>query len=259
MESNEKKATAIAKKVAKNKKDLIFAGAATLMVKPNSQKEIVERKMIVLVAKALKINPMSVVIFANLPYVDNKGRKEKMASYCAGAQFRYEWVHIAADDVEKAICKAKIIDGKGKDLCDWVIGECSPATMKMGTLKGYQNHMAQTRAENRAFEAAFGTKFRSELYSGIERELNTGKVDAEVAQKALNAGNTSAEEAVQLNRQPIAQDPFKMAIKAIEQCDTLAALTMMKGRISRGTKMPVGQRQELILMVEKKIVDINKQ
>ena len=255
---NEKKATAIVKKIAKKKNELIFAGAGQLMKKPTSQADVQERQLIVLVSKALKISPMGINILGNLPYVNNQGRKEKLEQYKPGAQFRYEWVHIAVDDLEKAICKAKVIDGKGKELCDFVIGECSPASMKMGTLKGYQNHMAQTRAENRAFEAAFGAKFRTDLYSGIDRELNAGKIDADLAQKALNAGKTSAEEAVEIKPRPATLTPYQLAIKAIEQQSSKGMLELLKGRMKSSKNLSETEYNFLCQTIDEKIATLKK-
>ena len=260
---NEKKAHAIAKKMAKNKKDLIFAGANSLLNKPTNPKEVQERQMIVLVSRALKISPMGVTLLGGFPYVNNQGRKEKLDEYNKSSQFRYEWVHVAVDDAEKAICKAKVVafDQESKqffDLCDWVIGECSPVSMKMGTLKGYQNHMAQTRAENRAFEAAFGVRFRKDLFGGIDKELNHGKVDEEIAQKALNAANTSAEEAIDLKPRVIASDPYQLAIKAIDREDTVPMLTMLRARLNAGAKLTDGKKKELSQMIDDKIAKLAK-
>jgi hypothetical protein len=66
----------------------------------------------------------------------------------------------------KAVCEARIIEGD-KPLSSWVLGEASPATTKMSTLAGYQNHLAQTRAHNRAIREFISVRLHRELVEGI--------------------------------------------------------------------------------------------
>lgn len=172
-----------------------FAGAQRILVKPQTPKEQHERDLIMLVSRALEIHPFGINLLGGLPYTNNMGRKDKMAQYESKAQFEYQWVQRALTDADKAICEARIVVGN-KALCGWVVGECSPMTIKMKPLQGYQNHMAQTRAENRAFEAAFGARMRFDLFEGIQRVLSLGATTEAIAAKALSAGTTSAEEAV---------------------------------------------------------------
>ena len=265
----------------KEKRELVFAGATSLMgVDPKKlgPAEVAAHKARTLVARALGIPPNTVVIMGNVPYVDNHGRKQKMGDYAPRAQFEYDYVQIATDDTMKAIVKCRIveIDYHGDDpiqspvkkpLCGWVIGECSPLTTRMSTLKGYQNHLAQTRAENRAFEAAFGTKFRSDLYAGIARELgvkDAGEAPMDqvpVAELALQAGNTSAEEAVDMRpagkQQPLGFDPFKNAQNAIAQAFSTKALESLRGRVKGSKNFVPEQVNRLLEQINEKIATIS--
>ena len=186
-----KKSKALA--VRKQNKNLIFAGAQRVMAPPKNERESQERKLIMAVSQAIEVSPLSVVILGNLPYVDNKGRKEKLEQYSPNAKFEYNWIQRSVSDIDKAICEARIVKG-GKTLTPWIAGECSPATIKMRTLSGYQNHIAQTRAENRAFEYLHGLRLRNDLLAGLQKMLTEGKVNPNIAAKAIVAGTMSAEE-----------------------------------------------------------------
>lgn len=241
----------------KEKRALVFTGATELMgvdPKKMTQADVVAHKLRVLVAKAVAISPLHVTILGNQPYIDNRGRKEKLATYAPGAQFEYDYVQIAKDDDEKAIVRARLVNAKGKALCGWVIGECSTKTMGMSTLKGYQNHMAQTRAENRAFEAAFGQKLRNDLFAGVARELGAGNMDSEIAEKALNAGNTSAEEAVSMKKQPVVDvDPYVNAYNAIQRVQSKAAAQALIPRVKESKNLEPAAKSELLRMIDERI------
>ncbi len=257
---------------AKEKRELVFAGAAHLMgVDPKALRpsEIAAHKARNLVSKALGIPANTVVIMGNVPYVDNHGRKHKLAEYEPQAQFEYDYVQIATDDNMKAIVKCRIVKfndkpdptvapGQTKPLCGWVIGECSPTTTRMQTLKGYQNQLAQTRAENRAFEAAFGTKFRTDLYEGVAKELGVKPEEAAQpeAELALQAGNTSAEEAVDMGQRrqaPVNFDPFKNALLAINQAKGAKALEALRARIKGSTHLKSEEVNKLFNLIDDRI------
>lgn len=264
----EKKTKAISKR--KEKRELVFAGASSLMgVDPKklSATEVVAHKARILASKALGIPPNTVVMMGGNVYVDNHGRKSKLADYAPKAQFEYEYVQIAKDDNEKAIVKCRIMKLREKPnefgnliadaLCGWVIGECSPATTRMGTLKGYQNHLAQTRAENRAFEAAFGVRFRKDLYEGIGRELGIAPdaVDTESPEVniALQAGNTSAEEAVPMKKETVAFDAYKNAMKVFHQKETAKELELFRQQIRRSTHLTIDQMNKFYSLIDEKL------
>ncbi len=179
----------------KRERELIFAGAMQLLSEPKTPKERLERNLILATAKALNISPLGIVILGNQPYADNKARKEKLEQYRPGAGFEYNWARRSENDTDKAICEARIVVAKTA-LTPWIAGECSPASMGMSTLKGYQNHMAQTRAENRAFEHLYGVRLRKDLVLGLQKLMASGEVTEDVAQKALSAGTVSSEEVV---------------------------------------------------------------
>lgn len=233
--------------VKKEKSNLVFAGAQRLMSKPKDPKEKAERGIIVMVAEAIGISPFGVNILGNLPYTNNIGRKEKMEQYAKGAQFEYRWVKRSEDDTDKAICECRVLVAN-KPLCGWVVGECSPKTIKMGPLQGYQNHMAQTRAENRAFEAAFGNKFRLELFHNVQTMLSKGHVDVTDASRALNAGGQSAEEMTMVSKQKsdaTGDDVFDMAQQAIRGAKTTTSLMAILERVNESKKLSKVQKAEL--------------
>lgn len=247
-----KKTNAIAKR-KEEKRALMFAGSSNLLGQPKDKKEQMERKIIMLTANALAISPFGVNILGSLPYINNKGLKEKMSGYHTDAQFEYDWVQYAKDDAEKAICKARVVRGS-KALSGWVIGECSPKTMKMGTLQGYQNHMAQTRAENRAMEAAIGTRMRKELFENIAKLLQSGGTTEDLAQKVITAGNTSAEEATMMHAaRPAADDTYAKAINAIMNENSLPKLEEYKKKIATSKIYTVEQKGQLNSFIDDRI------
>lgn len=185
----------LSKTPKKVKEKPTWAGAAALMNKgePNS-KEAKEKNLIVWIARALQISPFGVTILGDQPYVNKLGLTQKAKQYLPDLKFEYEWVQIATDDVQKAVCKARMIGKLDKPVTDWVLGECSPSTIKMGTLKGYQNHMAQTRARNRCILEAFGDRIHEDLILGIEKLQKAKEITTKQAEKMVQSGSVSAEE-----------------------------------------------------------------
>jgi hypothetical protein len=206
-----------------DKKKEVWLGSQSLMgsVVPNS-KESKERALVNMTARVLDVSPFGVNILGNLPYINELGLKQKNEYYGKGKnQFKYNWVKRAMDDAEKAICECKIVVGD-KDITDWITGECSPSTMKMGTLKGYQNHMAQTRARNRAIKEAYGVNIHEDMMANIER-LYGNKSISEKQKDALEyhagkATSTSMEE-IELEKNakftPINNDLFGAPTEAV--------------------------------------------
>jgi hypothetical protein len=186
-------------KKAETKKE-IWAGAQQLMSKPKTPQEAKERNLILLTAKVMGVSPFGVNILGNLPYINKLGLTQKAREYCPQIQFKYQWIKYANDDTEKAICACKLVAGD-HELTDWVIGECSPSTQKMGTLKGYQNHMAQTRARNRAILEAFGTKIHEEMMTNIYKLYHKKEITEKEAEAIGNAASVSAEEIQEENNQ----------------------------------------------------------
>jgi hypothetical protein len=177
-------------------KKAVWLGAQRLMQRPQTSQEERERKLILLAAKVLGVSPFGVNILGSLPYINKLGLTQKLSEYAPNARLEYEWVKFAEDDIQKAICKARVVDANGKPLCDWVVGECSPSTQRMGTLKGYQNHMAQTRARNRAILEAFGVRIHEEMLANIEELYGRKEItDKEVT--ALGSATTTSAEEVQ--------------------------------------------------------------
>jgi len=185
----------IVKKTTTDDKKAIWLGAQRLMNKPQTSQEIRERNLILVTAKVLGVSPFGVNILGNIPYINKLGLTQKAKEYKPNIQFKYNWIKYANDDTEKAICACKLVEGDvDKDITDWIIGECSPSTQKMGTLKGYQNHMAQTRARNRAILEAFGVKIHEEMLANIAKLYEQKQITDQEAQVIGSAAIVSAEE-----------------------------------------------------------------
>ncbi len=255
------------KALTKQSKNFVWAGAQALMSKPMTEKQEQERGLVLFVAKALKINPFGINILGNLPYTNNVGRKEKMAQYDKKARFEYDWRKISESDDDKAVCRARVVVGN-KSLTDWVVGECSPATTKMSTLRGYQNHIAQTRAENRAFEAAFGNRMREEMFKNIQKVLAHGETTLEIAEKALVAGGPSAEEmgnekskrdAPVLPGKSEKSDPVKIAANFINNANSLSSLIAAEKRIKENSEFTENNKKYLLNLVTSRKKKISRQ
>lgn len=247
---------AIAKK--SNKRSLVWAGGQELMGAPQATRDKSleqvkrERGVLEMIATVLNVTIFGVDMLGNKPYLNNLGRKDKMFQYDKRAMFDYDWLKVAEDDTQKAICRARIVqfshDDKGQlnsvVLTPWIIGECSDATMSMKTLHGYQNHIAQTRAENRAFQYLYGLRMHHEMLENIAK-MKSGVTKEEVALIA-NAISVPAEDV-----QPTATkrfDSVKEQTKSVQASEILkiisatdaktgrARLEDLKARIMNGTK-----------------------
>ena len=167
------------------------------MGKPMGQKEVNERNLVVLVSKVLDVSPFGVNILGGMPYVNNIGLKEKSQEYHPRSHFEYNWVKRSENDTDKAICEAKLVDHQGKDLTPFITGEASPATIKMKTLIGYQNHLAQTRSENRCVKYLDGLRIHRDMLENIAKLQKKNQVDDESAGKIVNATMVPVEELTQ--------------------------------------------------------------
>lgn len=184
--------------VSKQNNELLWAGAADLMKKSESEQHQKKKEYINAIAKVIGISPMGVNILGGLPYINNLGLKQKsLEQYHPGAMFEYNWVQRSVNDEDKAICEARISvwsEDHFVPQMPWVVGECSPASLKMGTLKGYQNHIAQTRAENRAMKYLDGLQLHREMLENIAKLHEQKAVDPKTAELAIAATGVSAEE-----------------------------------------------------------------
>jgi len=185
----------------KKEKELIWAGAQTLLGKPANQKEIRERALIMKTAEILEVVPLGVNILGSMPYINNIGLRELLEQFEKEKKIKtrieFRWAQRSLTDTDKAVCEARIVDTTKIDkadriLVDWITGEASPATIKMGTLKGYQNHLAQIRAENRAIRHLLGRYAIKKIVRNIAKKRT--KDDPEIIEKAANVMATSAEE-----------------------------------------------------------------
>lgn len=191
----------LAKKDAKKKN--VWLGGQKLMERttPGSTQDK-EKQLIIFTARMLKVSPFGVNILGDLPYVNKLGLSQKAKEYNAGVQYKYNWIKRADNDTDKAICECKLVDKDGKDLCDWVLGECSPSTTKMSTLKGYQNHMAQTRAKNRAILETFGVKIHEDMLDRIQQLSEEEVKQHEKIMHKLSGAVTTSSEEVQSEDRP---------------------------------------------------------
>lgn len=216
-----KKATDAIKKVApkvkkklieKKEPSLLWAGGAKLMSKSKTQQDQEVKNTIFVISSLLNVSPLGVVVLGGLPYLNKLARKEKLDQYGAGGwRVKYKWAQIAKNDTDKAICQACVVDDKSKEVSEWVIGEASPATIKMGTLAGYQNHLAQTRAHNRVIEEHIGLRIHREMLENIAKRQKTGEtvevpmidtsVSAEEMQMAQTQPQPQAKQALTVNTQ----------------------------------------------------------
>jgi hypothetical protein len=193
MEKTKKKKTT-KELVKKQERELLWAGSQRLMSRPRDQKEKDERALILFTAKASHISPFGVNVLGNMPYFNELGSEEKAEQYSSGVKYEYHWIRHSETDEDKAICECRLVNKSGKPLCDWITGECSLASTKMSTLKGYQNHIAQTRAKVRAIKKVFGMRIHKDMMKEIGKMLSTGQVSEEQASNIGHAISTSAEE-----------------------------------------------------------------
>lgn len=178
------------KTVAKEGKKLLWLGAERLM---SRQVPPEERNLILLTAGVLGISPFGINILGNQPYMNKLGREQKARQYDRNVGYKYNWIQRAKNDEEKAICECKLVSGE-KELIDWITGECSPASTKMRTLKGYQNHIAQTRAKNRAIWEAFGVRIHEEMMTNIEKYYQNKQITGKEITQIQSILSTSVEE-----------------------------------------------------------------
>lgn len=195
-----KEKKAIVKK-DENKNKAVWLGSQVLMGKfPPGSKEANDQKLVLMTARVLDVSPFGINILGSVPYINKLGLTQKANQYGKGKEtFEYKWVKIAMDDAEKAICECRVLKD-GKPITDWVMGECSPKTMKMGTLTGYQNHMAQTRARNRAILEAHGVQIHEDMMANIHKLYHGGSLQEEQA-AALSqfAGKTTSSSVEEIN------------------------------------------------------------
>ncbi len=190
------------KKIApakKTKKELQWSGAQSLMG-PKPQAGTVEereRNLILVASNVMKVSPFGINILGGNIYANKLALAQKANQYRKNIVFKYNWVQRALDDSGKAICECKIVEVEGtkeRDLSDWITGECSPKTMKMGTLTGYQNHMAQTRAKNRAIQETFGVRIHEEMIENLYKLKHKGEITEKEIERIAGASSTSIEE-----------------------------------------------------------------
>ena len=202
------KTKAIAKK---EKKELIWAGAKSFIGQPVTEKEKGERHLILLTAKALEVSPFGVNILGGLPYINKLGLAQK----AKGLRFEYNWLKFAEDDNARAICQCRVMGKDAKSLTDWVVGECSPSTQRMSTLKGYQNHMAQTRAKNRAILELLGVDIHEEMMANIARMARGREINEKQALAIGSGAGTSAEEFEQTEKKEVEKQEYSEKLRAL--------------------------------------------
>lgn len=231
----------------KPKEKPTWAGAQSLLGQPvKGSKEDKERLLIIFTARAMNISPFGVTILGNLPYINKLGLIQKAQEYHGDVGFEYNWVQIAKDDTEKAICQCRMVKKDGKVLSDWVLGECSPSTIRMSSLKGYQNHMAQTRARNRCIMEVDGARIHEDMIAGIEQlQKEKASKSENFAEKVARNALTSAEE---METPSLAKQPELIKQDKNKELENLFAYALANGA-------PVGQEKEFIEKIVGRQVD----
>lgn len=204
----EKKKT---KEVVIKKEKAVWLGSQVLMQKfQPGTKEANDQKIVLMTARVLNVSPFGINILGSVPYINKLGLTQKANQYGKGKEtFEYKWTKVAMDDAEKSICECRVMKD-GKPITDWVMGECSPSSMKMGTLKGYQNHMAQTRARNRAILEAHGVQIHEEMMENIHKLYKGGQLQEEQAAALTQfAGKTTSSSIEEVNNEPTKKEETK--------------------------------------------------
>ena len=234
------------KKIKIKKETPVWLGAQRLMSRTEPHtKEDNERKLILLTAKVIGISPFGINILDSLPYVNKLGLTQKAFQYNENLGFEYLWEKLSIDDGDKAICKCRIKDKKENiELTDWVLGECSPSSMRKSTLKGYQNHLAQTRSKNRAILELYGVKIHEEMMTKIYELLSQKETTA--AEKTIigKIGNPVLSSVEEINEAKETGEKTSVRLFEIdEEVGKLKALAIENGAVK-------GKEKEYI---EKKI------
>lgn len=238
------------------RRELIFAGAQPFAME--NAKNAKERQLISMTAEVFKVSPLAVNILGNFPYLNKLGRKQKKEQYEKTAQIRLNWVQRSLTDTDKAVCEAILIRG-GKEIPPAITGECSPVSMKMGTLKGYQNHMAETRAINRLIEYHYGVRIHEEMMSEIAKKLKQGG-DPETLSKVAQANQTSAEEISHVEHKKVPpvvgtkpSDPVKLAVEFIAKTTDPATLRKALKKIDENADFIDGNKVYLRNLINRKL------
>jgi len=200
-----------------------------------------------------------------MPYINNVGLNQLLKQYSKENKIKtkivYRWVQRSLTDNDKAVCEAKIVgedkNGSQVDLTDWITGEASPGTIKMGTLKGYQNHLAQVRAENRAIRKLIGIYAIEKIIKNIAKKKGD---DPEVLEKAANVIVTSAEEISEKKERrqkptPIIEtkevDPVSLARDYIKRTTSIKLLNACEKKIKENPDFSENNKKYLLNLVKK--------
>ncbi|PIS14453.1 hypothetical protein COT64_02570 [Candidatus Shapirobacteria bacterium CG09_land_8_20_14_0_10_39_12] len=206
------KTKAITKKI---ESELVWAGASSFIAKPGDEKGQGERRILLIASKALGVSPFGVNILGGLPYINKLGLAQK----AKGLRFEYNWIKFAEDDNGRAICQCRVMGKDGKTLTDWVVGECSPSTQRMSTLKGYQNHMAQTRAKNRAILECLGAVIHEEMMANIAKMAKEKQI---TPKQALDIGSGAGKSAEEMEEEQRGKQSGLFSLEGAEKLKELA-------------------------------------
>lgn len=220
-----KKAKSVAVVKSSEKSKLMWAGGIQLLNKSQNADVQRTKEDIILIAKVLNITPFGINFLGGIPYINKIGRKDKLDQYGKSKwQVSYRWPQRSRTDADKALCEACVVNEKGKRISEWVIGECSPASTKMGTLKGYQNHIAQTRAHNRVIEEFIGIRIHKEMIENI------AKIGRETGQNIPVIDTTVSAEEINLKQENNSRIEYSGSYK-VEKKQTVNYLEQVKKRL----------------------------
>lgn len=146
-----------------------------------------------LAAKAYNVPPQGIDVLADVPYMNNLGRRYKLGEYFQDeCKIVKEYVHLATPMEKYAITIARVFY-KDQQIGEG-IGEATQESIKLAAVKLTLNMMAETRAVNRAIWDAIAHKVYVELNNNLRRLQEENKLTVEQLMMISAAGKVSAEE-----------------------------------------------------------------
>lgn len=174
------------------KKELMWSSASVLMADVTTDKQKLERKVVLALSDLYDLPPQGINIMGSNPYINNLGLTYKLYKYCGQVkEIETELLKPAHSVTDDAIAKTTIILMDGSKFTAY--GTASPRNIKMSTVKSYQNEMAETRSYNRCVRKIITGKMYEDFLSRI-KNFNKDQAKDLSSVKSLDLGRVSAEE-----------------------------------------------------------------